>query len=271
MANLNFTYRLVIEYDGTRYHGWQEQANARTVAGELRGVACEVCNEKVDFGGAGRTDAGVHALGQVAHLRTSKRHNPVELQRSINNLLPADINVVRVEIAPPEFHARHDALARYYLYQLATQRTAFGKKYVWWIKDHLDLRQMRKAAEHFVGLHDFAHFSQPDPSVMGNPRKSESTRVDIHRLTIDTGRGMVYVRIGASHFLWKMVRRIVGTLVVVGQGGVSPDAIPELMRRGSPEIAAHTAPASGLFLERIEYPGDPKSNPTAPKLNIPSL
>ncbi|MBX7219935.1 MAG: tRNA pseudouridine(38-40) synthase TruA [Blastocatellia bacterium] len=258
------TFRLLIEYDGTRYQGWQEQDHARTVAGEIRAAASEVLGEAIELGGAGRTDSGVHALGQVAHLRTTKNPKPEEIFREINRILPPDINIVRLSPTYPHFHARHDAVARYYLYQITTERTAFGKKYVWWIKNRLDMRNMKQAAQHFHGFHDFANFSErdephdfPERSRRHAP-KSDSKMVDVHHISLEGVQNRIYFRIGASHFLWKMVRRIVGTLVQVGQGNLRPAEVIDLMQNYSPEIAKWTAPPSGLFLEQIEYPDDKK-------------
>ena len=145
------TWKLTIEYDGTRYSGWQEQANARTIAGELRKAAEDYFNRTVELGGAGRTDAGVHALAQVAHLKLSPRGGkpktiprPQEILYGLNDRLTADINVLHVEPVSERFHARHDVATRSYLYQISTRRTAFGKKYVWWVKDRLDLKAMEE-------------------------------------------------------------------------------------------------------------------------------
>ena len=131
------TFRLTLEYDGSKYSGWQEQKNARTVMGQLRKAAVEVFGGEVDIGGAGRTDAGVHALGQVAHLRVNTNAGlPVDRIRSrLNDLLPADVVVLEVEPAPAGFHARHDAVQRTYVYQISRRKTAFTKRYVWWVRD----------------------------------------------------------------------------------------------------------------------------------------
>src|SRR4030095_11733044 len=140
------TYRLTLEYEGTRYSGWQAQGNTqKTVQGHLLRAARDVLGE-VDIGGAGRTDAGVHASGQVAHLRTRKPLDPLQLSRKWNALLPHDINILDAVRAKDNFHARHDAESRVYLYQIATRRTAFAKPFVWWIKDRLDLDAMQGAA-----------------------------------------------------------------------------------------------------------------------------
>src|SRR5438132_7319817 len=153
------TYKLTIEYEGTRYSGWQAQGNTpKTVQGRLLRAASELYGE-VDIGGAGRTDAGVHAAGQVAHLRVHRAVDPVQMTRKLNDLLPHDINILDAVRASDRFHARHDAVSRVYLYQIATRRTAFAKPFVWWIKDALDVKGMARGAALLEGRHDFSAFS----------------------------------------------------------------------------------------------------------------
>jgi len=257
------TWKLTIEYDGTRYRGWQEQKSARTIAGELRAAAGKLLDTPVDLGGAGRTDAGVHALAQVAHLRSRRRLSPDAIHKGLNDNLPADINVLKVEEATSRFDARHDALARYYIYQISTRRTAFAKPYCWWVKDRLDLDRMRDAAGLLVGRHDFV--------VLADKRidQDKSTIVVVEHAELALAGDLILFRIGASHFLWKLVRRIVGMLVEVGRGSISAMDLSALLS-ASPTgrglgsaaeasqkqvVAAHTAPPSGLFLERVVYAG----------------
>ena len=152
-------FRLLIEYAGTRYSGWQIQKNARTVAGEIdRAIRDATRRQEFELYGAGRTDAGVHALGQVAHLELYTDLTPAVLRARINDALPADIYVRAVDKVPHRFHARHDARQRSYVYQISRRKTAFLKPYVWWIKDRLDVAAMRAAAAAFVGMRDFASF-----------------------------------------------------------------------------------------------------------------
>jgi tRNA pseudouridine38-40 synthase len=247
-------FRLLIEYAGTRYSGWQIQKNARTVQGEIdRAIQAVTERPEFELYGSGRTDAGVHALAQVAHLEIYTNLQPEPLRRRINDELPADIHVIAIDKAPHKFHARHDARSRSYLYQISRRRTAFAKPYVWWIKEPLDLAAMRKAAESFVGLKDFEAFTDDDPT-------EKSTRVLLERLEIVEAGALVLIRVQGSHFLWKMVRRIVGVLAAVGRGELTPPAAAALLRKDtstkSPAPAALTAPAAGLFLERVYYDGD---------------
>src|SRR6266511_2806260 len=208
------TYKLTIEYEGTRYSGWQAQGNTqKTIQGHLIRAASDVFGE-VDIGGAGRTDAGVHASVQVAHLRIRKAADPLQIARKINDLLPHDIHVLDAVRAADNFHARHDAISRVYLYQIATRRTAFAKPFVWWIKDRLV--------------------------------------VDTCEAAVD--EDLILLRIAASHFLWKMVRKLIAFLAEIVRGAIAPDAI-EKMLGADAENFSPTAPPSGLFLEAVIYRG----------------
>jgi len=247
------TWKLEIEYEGTRYRGWQIQPNARTVMGEIELAAQDFFKTRLlEIGGAGRTDAGVHALSQIAHLRAFKNYEditPRKLQFALNDRLPYDINVRRIQNALPKFHARHDAIQRYYIYQISTERTAFAKNYVWWVKDRLDAAAMNQATKLLIGKHDFYSFCDP-------PTDAVSTLVQVHRAQLFTADGMILFRIGANHFLWKMVRRIVGSLVEIGRGNLSIQNFERFFTKKSRETAAWTAPPSGLFLEKVLYKGD---------------
>ena len=249
-------WRLEVEYEGTRYGGWQRQPHARTVQGELTKAAAEFFGADTEVGGSGRTDAGVHALRQVAHMRLKgkakaggRSPSPRQIQAGINQLLPHDINVLRVAPAAPNFHARHDARARYYVYQISTRRTAFAKPFVWWVRDRLDVAAMARACELFRGTRDFRSFCESSES-------QRSTLVRVERAEVFSRDGLIIFRVGASHFLWKMVRRLVGALVEVGRGNLSVEGVRALLESYSNEPAAWTAPPSGLFLERVLYEGD---------------
>ena len=249
------TWKVTLEYDGTKYHGWQEQVNARTVQGELRKAVELAFGCKVDIQGSGRTDSGVHALSQVAHIKVLKSPPGIGdlrfIQRRINDQLPTDICVLGLADAAAGFHARHDAVSRTYLYQISTRRTAFAKRFVWWIKEELDVKAMARAASLLPGRHDFKAFAAEDPSKPG-----ESTIVVVNEAEVGLEDNLILFRIEASHYLWRMVRRIVGVLVKVGLGQVTEEQVHELLQ-GKPvtglEVAAWTAPASGLFLEKVEY------------------
>ena len=251
-------FKLAIEYAGTRYSGWQIQKNARTVAGEIeRAVRASTGAKTFELYGAGRTDAGVHAVGQVAHLQLDTRIDEATLLGMINDELPADINLVDLARAPQRFHARHDALARSYVYQISRRRTAFAKPFVWWVRDHLDIELMRRAAVSFVGMKDFRSFSVRDD-------ENRSTTVQVDAVDLVERDPLVLVRMAGSHFLWRMVRRVIGVLVAVGRGQLRVEAVASLLDGQSEVPAALTAPPSGLFLERVFYRGDPAPDALEP-------
>ncbi len=248
-------FKLTIEYAGTRYSGWQIQKNARTVQGELaRAVHVVTRRDDFELYGSGRTDAGVHATGQVAHLDLETRLGVHELLRALNDELPADVHVLAGEKVTRRFHARHDALARSYLYQLARRRSAFAKPFVWWVKEPLDLARMRAAATVFAGLQDFRAFTAADP-------EETSTKVLVEGIELAEEGDLVLVRVVGSHFLWKMVRRLVGVLVEAGRGALQPRDVARLLRDDGQTAARLTAPPSGLFLERVFYAGDARGLP----------
>ena len=247
------TFKLTLEYDGSRYSGWQEQKNARTVMGQVRQAAEELFGGPVDLGGAGRTDAGVHALGQVAHLRVNAPRTPppARILRELNARLPADIVVLEAAAASPRFHARHDALTRTYVYQISRRKTAFTKRYVWWVRDELNVAEMGRAARMLMGRHNFTCFRATDAG-----SAEDSPIVVVENAELEADGDLLLFRIEASHFVWRMVRRIVGLLVRIGTGEVAADLLPALLEgRCDPalDLAAWTAPASGLFLESVQY------------------
>jgi tRNA pseudouridine38-40 synthase len=249
-------FKLTIEYAGTKYSGWQKQKNARTVQGELERAIGELTRDKTfEFMGSGRTDAGVHALRQVAHLDVRKALPAETLRRGINDGLPADIHVLAVDSVPHRFHARHGAVARSYLYQISRRRSAFAKPFVWWVKEPLDLDRMREAGARFAGMHDFQAFSDDDP-------EEKSTDVLVEDVAIGEDGDMILVRVSGSHFIWKMVRRMVGVLVAAGKGDVGVADVWTV------DAARLTAPASGLFLERVFYAGDQRQFPLQPAIPV---
>jgi tRNA pseudouridine38-40 synthase len=255
-------FKLTLEYAGTRYSGWQKQINARTVQGELeRAIAEAAESDEFECQGSGRTDAGVHALMQVAHLEVQMTMPLEKFRRRINDVLPPDIHVLALTKAPHRFHARHAAVARSYLYQVSRRRTAFAKPFVWWVKEPLDLAAMRDAAVRFSGMHDFRSFSDDDP-------EDKSTAVLVDRVIVGEDEDLVLIRVFGSHFLWKMVRRMVGVMVEIGRGGLGAAAIDEFLQQPSATPARLTAPASGLFLEKVFYEGDAQELPLIPAVPV---
>jgi tRNA pseudouridine38-40 synthase len=257
-------FKLVVEYAGTRYSGWQIQKNARTVAGEIDRAVRDVTRRgEFELYGAGRTDAGVHALAQVAHLDLYTDLPPHTLRNRINDALPSDIYIRRIDKAPHRFHARHDAEARSYLYQIARRKTAFFKPYVWWIKEPLDIARMREGSLPFVGMQNYASFTADEPG-------EKSTRVLVDRLEIAEEGDLVLVRIVGSHFLWRMVRRLVGVLAAVGRGELTPAQAGGFLDERSDVPGTLTAPASGLFLEGVYYRGDEGPGALRPVASVPA-
>jgi tRNA pseudouridine38-40 synthase len=255
-------FKFHLEYQGTRYSGWQIQQNAKTVQGEISSAIRKVTRQtEFEFYGAGRADAGVHALRQVAHLDIRSAPPADRFCRELNDALPSDINILKIEPAPERFHARHGAVSRSYLYQISRRRTAFGKKLVWWVKEELDIPSMQSAAALFAGMRDYRSFAAEDTT-------DRSTRVLIERIELREFGDLLLIRIQGSHFLWKMVRRIVGVLVEVGRGGLTIQDVAHFLKSKSDQPARLAAPASGLFLERVFYREDPHSMPLQPVISL---
>ena len=248
-------FKVFVEYAGTKYSGWQIQKNARTVQGELTRVIADVTGQaQFELYGSGRTDAGVHALEQVAHLDIITNIPVQALRTRINDGLPRDIHILHLALAQRKFHARHDAIARSYLYQVSRRRSAFAKHFVWWVREDLDLEKMRATASRFAGMKDFRSFTDDSAD-------EKSTLVAIERIEVAEDGDLVLVRVEGSHFLWKMVRRMVGVMVDVGSGGTTVEQAETFLREESDVPAKLTAPASGLFLERVYYRGDTRRPP----------
>jgi tRNA pseudouridine38-40 synthase len=259
-------HRLVVEYEGTRYRGWQEQPGQRTVAGEIRRAAQAAGAQVVELMGSGRTDAGVHALAQTAHLRTERELDPERFRMALNDALPSDIHVLAVVRADDRFHARHAATLRSYLYQVSRRRSALGKRFVWWVKRPLDAAAMAAALAAVEGRHDFRAFCE-------RPQAQTSTVVVVERAELAQAGDLIVIRLAASHFLWKMVRRIVGILVEVGAGKLAESDFERLVCEPPDDpaplgVAAWTAPPSGLFLERAVYPGEPPIGALGPAVPL---
>lgn len=255
-------FKLYIEYEGTRYSGWQMQKNSKSIQGKLYEAAEKIFkNERVEIYGSGRTDAGVHAICQVAHLDVKTMLAPEIIRMKFNDELPSDINVVEVEKAHPKFHARHDAVSRSYIYQISRRRTSFGKPFVWWIKDELNFEKMNKAAKHFIGMHNFVSFADKD-------KEEKSTKVLIENIELKEDGDLILIRIAGSHFLWKQVRRMVGVLVEIGRGKLSAKEVDYFLQHESPTPAKYTAPPSGLFLEQVIYEGKEFNSTLKPVINI---
>lgn len=242
-------FKITLEYDGTKYSGWQVQNNAKTIQGEFF-KACEALfgTKTFEFYGSSRTDSGVHALDQVAHLEVQTLIPNYNLRIKLNDELPKDISILNVETVSPKFHARFDATARSYIYLISRRKTAFAKPFVWSVKDKLNAKAMQDAARFLEGFKDFRSFTADDP-------EEKSTQVEMRFIDLYELDDMIVVHVVGSHFLWKMVRRIVGMLVEVGKGNMKPSEILSIME-GDKEANKFTAPPCGLFLERVYYAGE---------------
>jgi tRNA pseudouridine38-40 synthase len=242
------TLKLTLSYDGTNYFGWQYQPDRPTVQGTLEAALRQVTQEQIRVAGSGRTDAGVHALGQVASFQTRSRL-PVEvLHKALNATLPHDVAVVEVCEAPPGFHAIRDCVRKTYRYVLhdGPVRDVFSRQYAWHVWHRLDECAMRRAAEALVGTHDFASFQ-----TQGTER--ESTVRTVFDLSVERASHLVAVEVTADGFLYNMVRTIVGTLVKVGRGQRGESWPAEVLAARDRRLAGMTAPPHGLFLVRAEY------------------
>lgn len=254
--NPRHNYRLRVEYDGTRYHGFQVQPAQRTVAGELGAALGALLGAPATLIGSGRTDAGVHAESQVVNFLSPK---PLELEalvQGLNERLPADINVLEAELADPGFHARSHAISRTYRYQVSTRRDAFRKRFVWWIRARVAADLLAAEARAIVGQHDFAAFSEPDEA---------DCMIRVSRAAWTSRDTLLLFHISAERFARKMVRRLVGAMLEVGLRREKPGLVARLLQAGTPgQSAAWTAPPSGLFLESVEYPETARGGPEAP-------
>lgn len=240
-------YKLTLEYDGTNFSGWQKQTDARTVQGDLLKGATRVFGDSaIDIQGCGRTDGGVHALEYVAHVAVRSDLEPGSVARMLNDTLPKDIAVISVESVDSRFHARHSCVARSYIYQIRTRKSAFGKRYSWWVRDTLQPAAMQRAGEVMVGMHDFGSFAE-------RKELRKSTRVLVQAVQILEDADIITVRVVGSHFLWHMVRRMVGLLVEVGCCRMTEDDIAGFLVTPSTVVHRYTAPAAGLFFERAFY------------------
>lgn len=250
--------RLDLEYEGTRYHGWQVQPNALTVQECVERTLRTVLNESCRVVGAGRTDAGVHALGQVAHFETTRTIAAPALQRALNSLLPADIAVREVREVPESFHARKSAVRKRYVYWIWNdpRKCALWERFCWHVPVPLDLSAMGAAASHLTGRHDFSSFQASGCESRDNPVRE----VDLLRVESPPGP-FVRITVEAASFLRHMVRNLVGTLVEVGLGRIGADDVRSILEARDRRRAGRTAPGRGLFLEWVCYRGSLQDRP----------
>ena len=242
-------FKITIEYDGSRYHGWQRQKNDRTIQEEIEKAVLAITGQHVSLTGSGRTDAGVHAYGQVANFKCETNLAAQDLFGGLNSLTADDIIIHSCEEVATAFHARYDVKRKTYIYKFLNRPSpaAIGRHYAWHISKKLDLESMRAASAHLIGSHDFKAFEGA-----GSPRSHTTRSVFIASL-IDDGDGYIAFEIEADGFLRFMVRNIVGTLVNVGLGKISPDEFKRILESKDRHQAGATAPAHGLFLNEVIY------------------
>ena len=243
------SFKLTVAYEGTRYCGWQVQAEHATVQQAFEEALARVTGQQVRVLASGRTDAGVHALGQVVGLRVPTRLNAAVLQRALNAELPEDIAVLAAEEAPEEFHAIRDAVGKRYRYVIdnGAVRDVFARRYSWHYPQTLDVAAMQRTAEHLVGRHDFASFQSS-----GAPR--ESTVRTVYELLVERRAGrQIVIEVAADGFLYNMVRAIVGLLVEVGRGAAADGWAAEVLAARDRRAGGPTAPPQGLFLVNVDY------------------
>jgi tRNA pseudouridine38-40 synthase len=242
-------FKLIIEYDGSRYHGWQRQKEDRSIQGEIEKALKTITTRSVTLIGSGRTDAGVHAQGQVANFRCNTRLGPEDLMNGLNHLLGDDIVIKVCEPASADFHARYDAKSKVYHYKILNRAlpTAIGRQYSWFIRKTLNQEAMRDAIAHIIGSHDFKAFEGSGSARQHTTRHIYSAELNAH------DSGLLVFQIEADGFLRYMVRNIVGTLVDVGLEKLAPQDFKRILDSKDRSQASATAPAHGLTLIKVNY------------------
>lgn len=243
-----YVYKMIIQYDGTNYYGWQYQTNLPTIQGIIQDKLCIILNEPKKIQGAGRTDSGVHALYMVAHFKYQNLLDTDSLLRSLNSLLPPDIRIINIEIAHEKFNSRFSALWKEYTYYLYKGKICppFIYRYVWHYPHDLNINLMKKAANYFLGLHDFALFGT------GAMKRNDTTR-SIDSIEIQSHIDLIVFKFKAKSFLRHMIRWIVGTLVEIAEGKKSLQEIELLFKEKKYGLVKSKAPPCGLFLTYISY------------------
>ncbi len=242
--------RLILQYDGTNYHGWQRQRNGLSIQEVLEKALEKITGSNITLHGSGRTDAGVHAYSQVANFVTDSKIPPESMKMALNSLLPDDIKIIMAEYAAPEFHSRYSAKRKIYEYRILNTRDAdvFLRRYTWHIKEELDLLEMKKCLSMLIGIHDFSSF-RATGSANINPVR-EMFRAELLEKDQD---GTIRLTFEASGFLRHMVRNLVGTIVDAGKGKITDAEFKEILEALDRKRAGARAPAQGLFLKMVEY------------------
>lgn len=241
--------KLLIEYDGTGYSGWQRQQNAPSIQAEIEAALARIVQEQVTLYGAGRTDAGVHALGQVANFRTTSHLEPPSIQKGCNSILPAAIRILEACEVPPRFHARHDAILRWYRYQIVNRSVApvLLRHFYAHVPYRVDMERMKEAARILYGRHNFAAFRSQQCT-------ARRTLLTVETLEIHRQEDLIHIDIMCRSFLHNMVRIIVGTLIAVGRKKISLDAVKRMLDTQKRHRLVLTVPSHGLVLMDVRYP-----------------
>jgi tRNA pseudouridine38-40 synthase len=242
-------YKLTIQYDGGRYKGWQRLGKGEnTIQEKIEKVLREMTGEELEIHGCSRTDAGVHALFQIASFKLREYIEPEEIKTYLNRYLPDDISIIKAESCNGDFHARYSAKSKTYLYKIWNNKrpNPFLRKYSLHVEDELDIFQMKKGAQYFIGKHDFTAFTNAKS-------KKKSMVREIYSISIEKKDELILIRIRGNGFLHNMVRKIVGTLIRVGMGQILPKDVPQIIKSKDRSQADLIASADGLFLESIEY------------------
>ena len=239
--------KLLIVYDGTNFVGWQIQPNGRSVQGEIKKAIKEIINEDVNLIGASRTDAGVHARGQVANFKCENKIPTESLKKALNSILPDDIVIHAIEEVDPNFHARYSAVEKTYRYFITKNKIAIGRNYFWFVKYELDFENLKKCAELIIGKHDFEIFSKKGTNVKDYicEVRSAEWKIEDDKLIFE---------ITANRFLYGMVRGLVGAMVDVARGRFDIDVFKKILLEKCNDFEIMHAPASGLVLESVKYP-----------------
>ena len=242
-------YKILVQYDGTRYEGWQRQERTEsTIQGKIEAVLSKMCGEEVQIQGAGRTDAGVHAKEQVANVHLKEQVDPQEVKQYLNRYLPEDIAVSEVTEVPERFHSRLNATGKIYVYRIATGevKKVFERRYIYDFGEKPDMELMCRAAEILTGTHDFKSFCNVHTQV-------EDTVRTIYDLEVEKEEELIIIRVRGNGFLYNMVRILAGTLIGVGRGAIAPEQIPAILEAKDRQAAGMTVPPQGLTLVKIDY------------------
>lgn len=242
-------YRLLIQYDGGRYKGWQRLGNGEnTIQGRIEGVLTKLYGQEIEIIGASRTDAGVHAIGQVANFKAKENLAELDIKGFLNKNLPEDISIKEVKLVSENFHSRYNTKDKTYLYKIWNREYAnpFLRRYSMQVKDRLNLNKMKQASQFLIGKHDFTAFTNAKS-------KTKSMIREIYSIDMEETEGLIEIRLQGDGFLHNMVRRIVGTLIRIGLDEIEASAMPQILNSQERKQAGYMAEACGLYLEKVEY------------------